>query len=182
MRGAEFARVGGWAAVLGGEELGGDLGADPGPVVDRHRGVPGEPAGPVELAEPAGHLDPEVRHLPVADRERRTQPQGGSGFAVGRVGWKRGEVVRADRGQPGAEQGLHLLGGHRRAGEVVADAGAAGTDPHPGDLAAFGVVRRQSEMPLLGDVLHRDLPGQVVIARPRRQLVQRHHNGSNPSR
>jgi hypothetical protein len=63
------------------------------------------------------------------------------------------------RMQTAAEQCSHLLGGHRVAGGQAVDPVQAGTDPHPGRLTTFGVVRRQSGVPFLGCVQRRDLPG-----------------------
>ena len=81
-----------------------------------------------------------------------------------------GEGVHA-----GAEQVLHLLGGHGVAGVQAVEAGHAGAQPNPGRFTALGVVGRQSEVALLGGILHGHLPGQVVIPRSGRDLVQAHH-------
>jgi len=76
---------------------------------------------------------------------------------------------------PRAEQGVHLLSGDGVAGGEAVDPGQAGPDPLAGGLAAFGVVARQTDVALLRGVQRRDLPGQVVIPRPGRQLVHAHH-------
>ena len=49
-----------------------------------------------------------------------------------------------------------------------------GADPAPGRLALRRVVVGQRSAPLLRRVERSDLPGQVLVPRPRRELVQRH--------
>ena len=82
--------------------------------------------------------------ITINDLERRPQP--------GRVLEVADSEVRpfqlllpelGQRMQTAAEQGSHLLGGHRVAGGQAVDPVHAGTDPHPGRLTPFGVVRRQ---------------------------------------
>ena len=79
----------------------------------------------------------------------------------------------------GAEQGLHLLGGHQVAGVQTVDAGHPGADPHARGLALLGVVGRQPGVALLGGVHRSDLPGQVVVPGPGGELVQTHHTRPN---
>jgi hypothetical protein len=76
--------------------------------------------------------------------------------------------------QPAPEQRAHLLRRHRVAGVQAVDARHAGTDPHPGRLTPFGVVRRQPGVSLVGRVQGSDLPGQIVITGPGGELVHAH--------
>ena len=76
------------------------------------------------------------------------------------------------------EQRAHLLRRDRVADVQTVDSRHAGTDPHPGRLAAFGVVRGEPSVPLVGRVQGRDLPGQVVITGPGGELVQTHRHVS----
>ena len=101
---------------------------------------------------------------PIDDLERRAQ--------LGRfleVAWsevRSFQLLLAELGkrvQAAAEQGSHLLGGHRVAGGQAVDPVQAGADPHPRRFTAFGVVRGQTGMTFLGRIQGRDLPGQIVI-------------------
>jgi hypothetical protein len=65
--------------------------------------------------------------------------------------------------QTAAKQCPHLLACHRVAGGQTVDPAQAGTDPHPGRLTPFGVIRRQPGVTFLGRVQGCDLAGQVVI-------------------
>ena len=78
--------------------------------------------------------------------------------------------------QPEPVQRLHLLRRHHIAGVQAVDPGHAGADPAARHFAFGGVVRRQPDMALVGGVQRGDLPGQVVVPRPRRQLVDRHRH------
>ena len=63
-RAGEFAGVLRWPTELAGERFSRHLGADPGPVIQRHRGVAPLAAGGVQCGDPAGHLDPELIDSP----------------------------------------------------------------------------------------------------------------------
>jgi hypothetical protein len=165
------------ASVLRNEELPRHLGADPGPIRSRYGPVLGHPGGLVQRGEPLRHLNPERRHVRLVDLERRTQP--GHRLVV-----QHGQVralqlpltLRSQRMQPGPEQRPHLLRGHHIAGVEAVDPDQPRAHPHPGSFPAFGVVRRQPEMPLLGRVQGGDLPRQIVIPRPRSELVNAHRH------
>ena len=85
----------------------------------------------------------------------------------------RGEGMQAD-----AEQRLHLLRGHRIASLQTVDPGQPGADPHTGALTALGVVAGERDVAFLGRIQRRDLPGQIVVPRPRGQLVDAHRHAS----
>jgi hypothetical protein len=78
--------------------------------------------------------------------------------------------------QAGAEQSPHLLRRHRSPGAEAINSDHARSDPCSGTLSAFGVVRGQPDMALLGGVQRRDLPGQIVIPRPGAELVNAHRH------
>ena len=166
------------AAVLGGEHVPPDVGADPGPLRGGQRPVPRHPQRRVDLRAAAGHLDPEPRRgvhhrerLPEPDRRLHVlDPAGPAGAAVHH---RPGDRVRV-RVLALGEQGRHLLGGHLLPGLQV-DVGQGGAEPHPGGLATLGVVVGQAGVPAVGRIQHGDLPGQVGIPVPGGQLVDRHH-------
>src|SRR5690606_4767520 len=84
-----------------------------------------------------------------------------------------GAELVGERVEAGAEQVEHVrLGDHVPSGDAV-QAGQAGADPPARRLALLGVVRRQRGMAAFGRVLDGDLPGQVRVPRPGRQLVDR---------
>ena len=160
----QFASVHGVAAELGPEELPTHLRPDPRPLVGGHGGPAGCALQQVQGGEPFGDLDPQRRHVRGEDLERRPQP--GHLAVVGFAETRPVQGVHAllgQRVQAGAEQVLHLLCGDLVAGVQALDASHAGAQPHPGRLAALGVVGRQPDVALLGGVLHGDLPGQVVV-------------------
>ena len=76
----------------------------------------------------------------------------------------------------GAEQRPHLLRGHRFPCVEAVDADQARSDPGSRSLSAFGVVRGQPDMTLLGGIQRRDLPGQIVVPRPGAELVDAHRH------
>ena len=82
----------------------------------------------------------------------------------------------AKRMQTAAEQGSHLLRGHRVADGQAVDRLQAGTDPHPRRLTPFGVIRRQPGVTFLGRIQGCDLPGQIVIPGPSCELVEAHRH------
>ena len=69
------------------------------------------------------------------------------------------------------EQLLHLLCGHHIAGLKPVDTGQSRTDPATRRLALRRVVARQRSPALLGRIEGGDLPRQILIPRPGRQLV-----------
>ncbi len=168
--------VPGFAAELAAEELPTHLGSDPCPLTRGDRRPAGRALEEVERGEPSGDLEAERGHVGGEDLERRAEPGRlpivglGEPRPVQRIHTLLREGVHS-----GAEQVLHLLGGHLVAGVQTVDAGHPRPQPHAGALAALGAVGRQTEVALLGGVLHRDLPGQVVIPRSGGDLVQAHH-------
>ncbi len=169
------------AAHLPDEELGRHLAADPGPHLTRHPGIRFMPVAGVPLRHATSHLDAEVRHL-RRHLERRPQPVGRQQLTLRRINPQHSGPLVPQRVLPSPEQQLHLLSRHLGTGEVVADRCAAPAHPRPRGFAVLGVVRRQALVALFRRILHGHLPGQVVISRPGRQLVQRHrHMGSSRS-
>jgi hypothetical protein len=79
---------------------------------------------------------------------------------------------------PNAEQRLHLLRRHRIAGLQAVDPGQSGANPHTGCFATLGVVAGERDVAFLGGIQGRDLPSQVVVPRPRGQLVDAHRHAS----
>ena len=115
--------------------------------------------------------------LGIAGLQGRPQPGHLLQVALGEV--RSFQLLLAELGQrvqAAAEQRSHLLGGHRVAGGQAVDPVQAGTDPHPGRLTAFGVVRRQPGVTFLGRIQRRDLPGQIVIPGPGCELVEAHRH------
>ena len=113
----------------------------------------------------------------VDDLERRPQPRRVLKVPQGEVGSFQLLLPQlGQRVQAAAEQGSHLLRGHRVAGGQAVDPVHAGADPHPGRLAALGVVRRQTGMTFLGRIQRSDLPGQIVIPGPGGELVEAHRH------
>jgi hypothetical protein len=178
----ELAGVQRGTAVLGKEQLAGDLGPDPGPDIEREGCVTTDAEGPVVGVEALRHLDPERRHVIGVDRERLAQGDGCFVGGLRRAGRLELECdVGGQRVVAGTEQGPHLFGGHPIAGVQTVQTGHAGADPPARGFALVGVVGRQRRAGVLGRVLTRDLPGQVLIPRPGRDLVQRHrHNNQKP--
>jgi hypothetical protein len=167
--------------MLGPEELPCHLSPHPRPVSRRDRGV-GRPSDcRVERRDALGHLEPKRAKIVVDDLERRPQPRRVQKILIGEVGSFQLLLPQlGQRVQTAAEQGSHLLRGHRVAGCKSVDPVHAGADPQPGGLTPFGVVGRQPGVTLLGRVQCRDLPGQVVIPRPGGELV--HTHGHSPER
>src|SRR5215217_474921 len=77
-----------------------------------------------------------------------------------------------------AEQRLHLLRCHRIANLQTVDASQPGTNPNARALTALGVVAGEWDVALLGRIHHRYLPSQIVVPRPRGQLVDTHRHAS----
>jgi hypothetical protein len=74
------------------------------------------------------------------------------------------------------EERLHLLGRDDVTSVQTVDPGQPGTDPDTGRLTLCGVVACQACVAALGRIQRRDLPGQVVVPRPCRQLMDRHRH------
>jgi hypothetical protein len=165
------------AAVLGEEELAGHLGPHPRPLCGREGSAGGKAGCRIDCREASGHLEAERADANVNDLEGRAEPDrllvvaSGDAESCQLLLPKLGQRVQAE-----PEQRAHLLGGHRIVRGQAADPVQAGTDPHPRRLASFGVVRRQPEATLLGRVQGRHLPGQIVIPRPRSELVDAHRH------
>ena len=166
--------------MLSDKELPGHLRPNPRPVSRRDRGVDRLPDRGIESSDPLGHLDPERRRI-VDDLERCPQPHDVPEVLSSEVGaFQLLEPQLGQRMQPAPEQSAHLLRRHRVADVQTVDSLHAGTDPHPGRLAPFGVVRGEPGVPLVGRVQGSDLPGQIVITGPGGELVQAH--GHTPER
>ena len=160
--------------MLSDKELPGYLRPNPRPVSRRDRGVDRLPDRGIESSDPLGHLDPERRRI-VDDLERCPQPHDVPEVLSSEVGaFQLLEPQLGQRMQPAPEQSAHLLRRHRVADVQTVDTLHAGTDPHPGRLAPFGVVRGEPGVSLVGRVQGSDLPGQIVITRPGGELVQAH--------
>jgi hypothetical protein len=167
--------------MLSEEELPGHLSPHPRPVSRRDRGVGRPPDCGVERRDALGHHEPERAQIVVDDPERRPQPRHVLKVLSGQVGSFQLLLPQLrQRMQTAAEQGSHLLRGHRVASGQSVDPVHARADPHPRRLTAFGVVGRQPSVTLLGGIQRRHLPGQVVIPRPGCELVEAH--GHNPER
>jgi hypothetical protein len=76
----------------------------------------------------------------------------------------------------GAEQSPHLLRRHRIPNVQAIDASHTRADPRAWSLSAFGVVRRQPDMTLLGGIQRRHLPSQIVVPRPGAELADTHRH------
>src|SRR5579875_3546369 len=80
------------------------------------------------------------------------------------------------------EQGLHLLSRDVVASVDAVDPSQSGAEPLAWRFALLRVVVAQAGVPLLGAVMHRDLPRQVRVTVPGGQLVQAHHAVSRRAR
>jgi hypothetical protein len=115
----------------------------------------------------------------VVDLERRTQPGDKLVVPAGQVRtFQLPLPLRGEGMQANAEQRLHLLRGHRISGVQTVDTSQPGADPHAGALTQLGVVAGERNVAFLGRIQGRDLPSQVVVPRPRRQLVDAHRHAS----
>ena len=160
----QFPGINRLAAMLGEEELPGHLGPHPRPICSRQGSVRRQAGRRLDRRDASGDLEPERADLTIDDLERRPEPGRILVVTPGEV--RPFQLLLAELGQrvqTAAEQRSHLLGGHRVAGGQAVDPVQAGTDPHPGCLTPFGVVRRQPGMTLLGRIQRRHLPGQIVI-------------------
>ena len=155
--------------MLGEEELAGHLGPHPRPICSRQRSAGRKAGRRLNRRDASCHFEPERADVTINDLERRPEPGRVLVVAWGEV--RPFQLLLSELGQrvqAAAEQGSHLLGGHRVAGGQAVDPVHAGTDPHPWRLTPFGVVGRQPGMTFLGRIQGRDLPGQIVIPGPRR--------------
>jgi hypothetical protein len=124
-----------------------------------------------------GHLEPERADPASNDLERHSQPRRILKIPQGQVGSCQLLLPElGQRMQTTAEQGSHLLRGHRVAGAEAVDPVQPGTDPDAWRLAAFGVVRHQPGVTFLGRIQCRGLSGQIVITGSCRQLVEAHRH------
>ena len=160
------------AAVLGAEEIAGHVGAHRGPLVHGDGPVRRQPGSGVDPGQALGDLKTERADVTVVHLERCPKP--GRQVLI-EQGPRRGAFV-CEGVEPGTEQGLHLLGSDDVTSIQPVDSGHARTHPHAGRFAAFGVVGRQPGVALVGGIQRSDLPGQVVIPRPRSELVDTHRH------
>ncbi len=153
--------------MLGEEELAGHRGPHPRPVCGRQGSAGGKVGRGPERRVASCHFEPERADLAVNDLEWRPEPGHLLVVAWGEVGSCQLLLSQfGQRVQTKAEQGLHLLRGHRVTGGKSVDPIHAGTDPHPRGLSPFGVVGRQPNVTFLGRIQGCDLPGQVVVPGP----------------
>jgi hypothetical protein len=163
--------------MLGEEKLTSHLGPHPRPIRGRQRRVGRQAGRRIDRANAPGDLEPERADDTIDDLERHTQTD-----HLLEVIWSEVRSLQllpaklGQRMQTTAEQRSHLLGGHRVADDQAIDPVQARTDPHPRRLTPLGVIRRQTGMTLLGRIQRRHLPGQVVIPRPRGELVEAHRH------
>jgi hypothetical protein len=163
--------------MLGQEELPGHLGPHPGPICSRQRGGRPKAGCRIDCRDAFGHLEPVRADVAINDPERSSKTDNILEVACREVRSLQLLLPQlGQRMQTAAEQRSHLLGGHRVAGAQAIDPVHPGTDPHPGRLTAFGVVRRQPGMTFLGRIQGCDLPGQVVIPSPCCELVDAHRH------
>jgi hypothetical protein len=162
----------------GEEEFTSHLSPHPGPVSRRDRGVGRPFDGGVERRDASGHLKPKRAKIVVDDLERRPQPRNVLKVLNGEVGsLQLLQPQLGQRVQTAAEQGSHLLCGHRVASGKSVDPVHPRPDPHPRGLTPFGVIGRQPGVTFLSGIQRRHLPGQIVIPRPGGELVHTHsHN------
>jgi hypothetical protein len=118
--------------MLGPEELPCYLSPHPCPVSRGDRAV-GRPAdGAVERRDALGHLEPERAQPIVDDLERHPQPRHILKVPQGEVGSFQLLLPQLSEWvQTAAEQGSHLLRGHRVASAQAVDPVHPGPDPHP---------------------------------------------------
>ena len=171
----QLTRVRRGPAELGGEQLGGDFGADPGPLGRRHRPVPRQARVGVPGFEPLRQPAAEVVD-PVVDPERgaeagrrldRRRPvPGGGELVLEPVGVGMAAL---------AEQRPHLRLGHRAGHQEIWHGGAAMPHPDARRLPLLRVVVAQAAVAAGRRVVRGHLPRQIRIAVARGQLVQAHH-------
>ena len=163
--------------MLGEEEFTSHLSPHPGPVSRRDRGVGRPSDGGVERRDASGHLKPKRAKIVVDDLERRPQPRNVLKVLIGEVGsLQLLQPQLGQRVQTAAEQGPHLLRGHRVASGKSVDPVHPRPDPHPRGLTPFGVIGRQPGVTFLSGIQRRHLPGQIVIPRPGGELVHTHRH------
>ena len=164
----------GVATVLGTEELGGDLRADPGPIRRSDGVVAGVPQGGGVLLDALRDLHLERRRPGRVDLVRHPQPSRGTVVPLGQAGALQGLLAQLGEGvQPEPEQQPHLLRGDLVPDRQAVDPGHAGPHPPPRGLTPLGVVRRQRGAWPAGPVVSSHLPRQVRVPGPGGELVQR---------
>jgi hypothetical protein len=173
---SQLASINRRTAMLSDKELPRYLRANPRPVSRRDRGVDRLTDRGIQSSDPLGHLHPERCRI-VDGLERSPQPHNVLEVPSSEVGVVQlPQPCLGQRMQPAPEQSPHLLRRHRVANVQTIDSLHAGTNPHPGRLAPFGVIRGKPAVSLVGRVQGSDLPGQIVITRPGAQLVQAHRH------
>ena len=166
-------------AVLVAEHLVGHLGADPRPDLGRDRRIPWPAVPAVVLHQPPRHL--RLQRVAGTGVHGELPPQAsrpGNGPRVPASG----ACLRLEplglRVAARPEQVPHVRLGDLRAG-LQAEPGQPGAPPPPGRLTMLGVVVPEAPMPLLGRILHRNLPREVCVPVAGSQLVQPHHTGTS---
>ena len=164
--------------MLGAKELPRHLGAHPGPVRRRHRPIPGQTGRLIDGGDPFRDLDPERADVAVEDLERCPEPGHRQEVGVGQVrSFELLHVAARPAGayrQPNSARICSAVTGSPAFRPSIP--AMPGPDPHPGLLAAFGVVGGQPGVALLGRIQRRHLPGQIVIPRPGGELVHTHRH------
>jgi hypothetical protein len=118
--------------MLGQEELTSHLSPHPGPVSRRDRGVGRPSDGAVERRDALGHLKPKRAQIVVDNLERRPQPRHILKIPQSEVGSLQLLLPQlGQRMQTAAEQGSHLLRGHRVASGQAVDPIHPRPAPHP---------------------------------------------------
>ena len=168
-------------AVLALEELVAQFAADPGPLLRRHCCLPVVAAIQVVGDVPLRSLLDELGLVARVDREDPTELGGLLGLTQRPAGVQRGVLeALGERVAALPEQVPHVLLGDLGA-HLEVERTESGTEPAARRLALLGVVVGQSGVPAVGGVVHGDLPSEVRVPVPGRQLVQTHHVGRGNS-
>jgi hypothetical protein len=163
--------------MLSPEKLTGHLSPHPRPISSPQRRAHRQAGHAVDRGNAFRHFQPERADDTIDDPERHPQPRRVLKVPQGEVGSLQLLLPElGQRVQTAAEQGSHLLRRHRVASGKSVDPVHPRSDPHPRGLTPFGVVRRQASVTFLGRIQGRHLPGQVVIPRPRCELVKAHRH------
>jgi len=200
----QFAAVARRPTVLAGEHLPPQSGADRGPFSLRDRPVPGQASAGVGLLEPPGELDAERRRaldelvghaepgrgqhsphpLPTGDHRLLD----GLGVGMPALPEQRQHLRLADLGAAERTGGAGGLRQPRSGGPVpgcpcgglggrekLCQAACPVSHPDAWALTLLRVVLGQAVPAAVRGVSSRHLPGQIGVAVPRGELVQRHH-------